>query len=83
MRAREEARIWPGPSPRNENGPAPIGTKPPFDALVRVKGVEPSRGCPHMDLNHARLPFRHTRVSRGMMVAPQVGRVKLGRLVVP
>ena len=30
--------------------------------VVRVKGVEPSRGCPHMDLNHARLPFRHTRV---------------------
>ena len=27
--------------------------------LVRVKGVEPSRGYPHTDLNRARLPFRH------------------------
>ena len=25
-----------------------------------------------MDLNHARLPFRHTRVSRGMMITPLV-----------
>jgi hypothetical protein len=38
--------------------------EPLLNAVVRVKGVEPSRGCPHMDLNHARLPFRHTRVAR-------------------
>ena len=35
----------------NENGSLPLGTKPLVIAVVRVKGVEPSRGCPHMDLN--------------------------------
>ncbi len=29
--------------------------------MVRVERFELSQGCPHMDLNHARLPFRHTR----------------------
>ena len=26
-------------------------------SVVRAKGLEPSRGCPHMDLNHTRLPI--------------------------
>ena len=26
-------------------------------SMVRAKGLEPSRGCPHMDLNHTRLPI--------------------------
>ncbi len=34
--------------------------------MVRAKGLEPSWGCPHMDLNHARLPIpprpRETRI---------------------
>lgn len=25
--------------------------------LVRITGLEPARSCPHMDLNHARLPI--------------------------
>ncbi len=25
--------------------------------LVQVTGVEPARSCPHMDLNHTRLPI--------------------------
>ncbi len=50
-----------------QNGP---GSGAVEVAVVRVKGVEPSRGCPHMDLNHARLPFRHTRVTRVGLVSP-------------
>ena len=49
--------------PGIKKGPAAGPAKPSRKCLVRVKGVEPSRGCPHMDLNHARLPFRHTRVT--------------------
>lgn len=33
-----------------------------------------------MDLNHARLPFRHTRVARIRMVSPQESCVKRGRM---
>ncbi len=29
--------------------------------MVRARRLELPRGCPHMDLNHARLPFRHAR----------------------
>ena len=29
----------------------------PSQSVVRAKGLEPSRGCPHMDLNHTRLPI--------------------------
>ena len=35
-----------------------------FDYMVPRRGLEPPRGCPHMDLNHARLPIpppRHER----------------------
>jgi hypothetical protein len=32
--------------------------------LVRARGVEPPRANAHMDLNHARLPFRHARMLR-------------------
>ena len=46
--------------------------------VVRVKGVEPSRGCPHMDLNHARLPFRHTRVREMQMDSIAGGDAKGG-----
>ena len=49
-------------TPRTEVAPPSFSAKPQVKRLVRAKGVEPSRGFPHMDLNHARLPFRHTRV---------------------
>ena len=32
--------------------------------LVRLRGLEPPHPCGHMDLNHARLPFRHSRLRR-------------------
>ncbi len=31
--------------------------KPPGKKVVRARGIEPPRGCPHMNLNHARLPI--------------------------
>ena len=37
--------------------------------MVRARGVEPPRGCPHMDLNHARLPFRHARIVKALFSA--------------
>ena len=54
---------------RTTAAPSQEGRSRRQEAVVRVKGVEPSRGCPHMDLNHARLPFRHTRVARERILA--------------
>ena len=31
-----------------------------MNTVMQEKGLEPSRYCYHMDLNHARLPFRHS-----------------------
>lgn len=31
-----------------------------FDAMVPVKGLEPSWGCPRLILSQLRIPFRHT-----------------------
>ena len=47
---------------RTETGP---------DRFLRVKGLEPSRSCPHKNLNLARLPIPpHPRVSVRRTVAP-------------
>ena len=39
--------------PGHEKSPVSGASK----SVVRAKGLEPSRGCPHMDLNHTRLPI--------------------------
>ncbi len=43
------------------------------DSFLRVvpkRGLEPPRGCPHMVLNHARLPFRHFGTFRAISARP-------------
>ena len=51
------ARSFAGSSPRD----GPKTKKPPllgaFQSMVRAKGLEPSWGCPHTDLNRTRLPI--------------------------
>ena len=42
-------------------GPLPQKAGPSGAGFVRKRGLEPPRPCGHMDLNHARLPFRHFR----------------------
>ena len=45
------------------NKPSPGGEGLNTATLVRERGVEPPRPFGHTDLNRARLPFRHSRVS--------------------
>src|SRR5262245_14081022 len=46
----------------------------PLDSAMRMRGLEPPRGCPHTDLNRARLPIpphpRGRQCSRGCRARP-------------
>lgn len=51
LRPDQSARV------ENDKGPQAWKLTTPWNSMVRVKGLEPSWGCPHTDLNRTRLPI--------------------------
>ena len=66
---RSPCRGGPSPRPEPQESHDPTSSQPQLPTAVRMRGLEPPRGCPHTDLNRARLPIPPHPLAEPSMIA--------------